>query len=496
MQKKERNKDLSTKLDREKESGDVVKKNRREIGIYQLPACDYQLWETNEQFKHLHIELEAIESATNNFSGDNCIGRGGFGSVYKGELIYSWGQSMVAIKRLNRAFGQGDPEFWKETGLLTKESDVYSFGVVLFEVLCGRLCILNDNDKRPPLTRLVRQKRESHPLMSEIVSMLESALDFQVIEKRDQSKRTYGILSNLKFHFMRGGRQQFTLHELLGGSFTVFGRGGLITSFKAEILERLVVFVKWFTSTKIKAKLEFHAHMMLLGSLSHPNLLPYVCYYYDTSHMVLVTDFAINGSLANHLHDEQNPDESRLDWSTRLKIIQGVASGLGYLYHKFPHLSLPHGHLKSSNVLLDDAFNPFLTDYGFLPIIKKEYAQKLMVAYKSPEFSHHEQTTKKTDVWCLGTLILEIMTGWVPDYLEQDKGKKPEDMATWVNSIRREEWSQEVFDENMTWEKNSEIEMIDLLEIGLHCCKPDFERRWNMRKVIEKIQGLKESEED
>ncbi|KAK1435829.1 hypothetical protein QVD17_01599 [Tagetes erecta] len=106
-----------------------------------------------------------------------------------------------------------DP-LYHETGLLTKESDVYSFGVVLFEVLCGRLCY--DIKNQPPLIGLVREyyeqnkiselvysniqkeinrsslklfadiayrclnrKREERPLMTQIVSALETALDLQ-----------------------------------------------------------------------------------------------------------------------------------------------------------------------------------------------------------------------------------------------------------------------------------------------------------------------------
>ncbi|KAI3703614.1 hypothetical protein L1987_73806 [Smallanthus sonchifolius] len=297
--------------------------------------------------------------------------------------------------------------------------------------------------------------------------MLETALDYQEM-KHDEKKRRNQTATNTTFHLMRGGRHKFTMQELLGGDTHVVGNVGLGTSFLSLISERLIMFFKRLESVTNDEKLDFHGHMMLLGNLSHPNLLPYLACYHYKDERFLVTDFVINGSLATHLHDEQKSDESRLDWATRLKIIKGVASGLGYLYQEFPTLSLPHGHLKSSSVPVDDAFNPLLTDYGLLPIIKKEEAEKLMVAYKSPEFN---LTTKKTDVWCLGMLILEIMTGGMGK-------KRVEDMATtWVNSIKREEWRQEVFDKNMKWEMDSEIETIDLLEIGLHCCEPDYERR-------------------
>ncbi|KAL4564920.1 hypothetical protein LXL04_028996 [Taraxacum kok-saghyz] len=72
-----------------------------------------------KQFEHLKIQLAAIISTTNNFAEDKCIGKGGFGKVYKGELVHSKGQSVVALKRLDSTFGQGDPEFWKEIIMLS-----------------------------------------------------------------------------------------------------------------------------------------------------------------------------------------------------------------------------------------------------------------------------------------------------------------------------------------------------------------------------------------
>ncbi|KAK9668331.1 hypothetical protein RND81_13G052400 [Saponaria officinalis] len=65
----------------------------------------------------LQYEFEDIQTATNNFSKDNKIGRGGFGIVYKGAL--SNGQE-VAVKRLSNGSGQGDKEFQTEVLLLAK----------------------------------------------------------------------------------------------------------------------------------------------------------------------------------------------------------------------------------------------------------------------------------------------------------------------------------------------------------------------------------------
>ncbi|XP_076909277.1 putative serine/threonine-protein kinase PBL28 [Bidens hawaiensis] len=72
-----------------------------------------------KEFKHLKIGLRAIKSATNNFDDRNYIGKGGFGKVYKGELVHSEVQTMVAVKRLDRVYGQGDLEFWKEIMMLS-----------------------------------------------------------------------------------------------------------------------------------------------------------------------------------------------------------------------------------------------------------------------------------------------------------------------------------------------------------------------------------------
>ncbi|GKA60158.1 kinase-like domain, phloem protein 2-like protein, partial [Tanacetum coccineum] len=73
-----------------------------------------------KEFEHLEIKLEEIISATDNFSDNRVIGKGGFGTVYVGELSRLSGKTKVAFKRLDSKFGQGGPEFSKEIRMLSR----------------------------------------------------------------------------------------------------------------------------------------------------------------------------------------------------------------------------------------------------------------------------------------------------------------------------------------------------------------------------------------
>uniref|UniRef100_A0A7N0U4L3 Uncharacterized protein n=1 Tax=Kalanchoe fedtschenkoi TaxID=63787 RepID=A0A7N0U4L3_KALFE len=65
----------------------------------------------------LQFDFHTIRVATNNFSDDNMLGRGGFGAVYKGKLA---DRQEIAVKRLAENSGQGDLEFKNEVQLVAK----------------------------------------------------------------------------------------------------------------------------------------------------------------------------------------------------------------------------------------------------------------------------------------------------------------------------------------------------------------------------------------
>lgn len=189
----------------------------------------------------------------------------------------------------------------------------------------------------------------------------------------------------------------------------------------------------------------------------------------------------------------QSLGKPSLDWQTRLKIVKGVARGLLYLHQDLPSLMAPHGHLKSSNVLLTETFEPILTDYGLIPLINQEKAQMHMAAYKSPEYLQYGRVTKKTDVWGLGILILEILTGKFPPNFSQSS---EEDLASWARLHFQGVWAPGLFDKEMGKTSQCEGLILKLLRIGLSCCEPDVEKRLDIEEAVEKIEELKEREGD
>ncbi|KAG6417166.1 hypothetical protein SASPL_119317 [Salvia splendens] len=299
-----------------------------------------------------------------------------------------------------------------------------------------------------------------------------------------------------KIQFVRSGRERFELEDLLKAAAEVLGSGSFGSSYKALLLTGKPYVVRRFKQMSNVGKEDFYYHMKKLGRVTHPNLLPLVAFYYNKEEKLLISDFVENGSLASHLHGKRKPDQPGLDWPTRLRIVKGVARGLAHLYAEFPSLALPHGHLKSSNVLLDGAFEAVVSDYALTPVINRDHAREFMVAHKSPESMQSDRVTRKTDVWSLGILILEVLTGRFPaNYLRSGRGPGA-DLATWVNSVVREEWTGEVFDKEMGLGRSCEGQMLRLLKIGMCCCEPSVDKRWGMDEAAARIEELKEREGD
>ncbi|KAE8735660.1 Pollen receptor-like kinase 4 [Hibiscus syriacus] len=298
-----------------------------------------------------------------------------------------------------------------------------------------------------------------------------------------------------KLVFLKGEADRYDLHDLLKASAEVLGSGNFGASYKAVIMSGEAVVVKRYKQMNNVGREDFHEHMRRLGRLNHENLLPLEAYYYRREEKLLVCHFMEDGSLASHLHGNHSSDKPSLDWRTRLKIVKGIARGLAYLYNELPSLVVPHGHLKSSNVLLNENFEALLCDYALRPVMNQEQAHMHMTAYKSPEHAINGRINRKTDVWCLGILILEILTGKFPENYLTPSYDSYTNLATWVNEMVKQKRTSELFDMEMLGTKNSKGQMINLLKIGLSCCEDDPETRPELKEVVRDIEELKDRDE-
>lgn len=188
---------------------------------------------------------------------------------------------------------------------------------------------------------------------------------------------------------------------------------------------------------------------------------------------------------------DRGTSHAELNWPTRLKIVKGIARGLGFLYSEFSAEDLPHGNLKSSNVLLDDSYEPLLGDFAFHPLINQSYAVQTMFAYKTPDFMLYQQISQKTDVYCLGIIILEIITGKFPSQYHSN-GKGGTDVVQWVFTAISERREAELIDPELATSNNANSmgQMLQLLQIGAACTESNPEQRLNMKEAIRRIEEV------
>ncbi|KAJ4953904.1 hypothetical protein NE237_030736 [Protea cynaroides] len=281
----------------------------------------------------------------------------------------------------------------------------------------------------------------------------------------------------------------FGLPDLMKAAAEVLGNGGLGSSYKAVMNNGLAVVVKRMREINRLGKDGFDTEMRRLGRLRHPNILPPLAFHFRKDEKLVIYEYIPKGSLLYLLHGDRGPSHAELDWPARLKIVQGIARGLGYLHSQLGSLELPHGNLKSCNVLLSQDYESLLADYGYCSLVNQTQAAQAMFAYKAPESIQYHIVSPKCDVYCLGIIILEILTGKFPSqYLNHGKGGT--DVVKWVQTAMLEKREAELFDPEIAGSKSSLGEMEKLLHIGAACTEQSPEERPDMKEAIKRIEEI------
>ena len=212
---------------------------------------------------------------------------------------------------------------------------------------------------------------------------------------------------------------------------------------------------------------------------------------------------------------DQSPNRVILDWPARLRIALGVARGMAYLHEKLGIPSMrfvsmdgadfdapppppPHGNLKSGNILLDAELEPRIVDYGFFPLVNAPQLAQAMFAFRSPEAAAAQQqkqqqqrvpVSARSDVYCFGVLLLELVTGRFPSqYLLNARGGT--DVVNWAAGAVTEGSEREILDPVIAAPGGGSA--VQLVRIAVECTEAAPENRPSMAeaaRMVEEVAG-------
>lgn len=195
------------------------------------------------------------------------------------------------------------------------------------------------------------------------------------------------------------------------------GAGSFGEVFQGILFEQRVA-VKKLTQLSKETRKAYITEVMTLSKLNHRNLMKLVGWGDGGSNdkLLLVYELITNRDLDKHLHGS----ERVLTWPERYKIVLGISRGIEYLHTGGESIIL-HRDIKPSNLLLDEAFEAKLCDFGLVRQVDPGQGflgGTIMIGsleYIDPVCMSNEETVSPaSDMYGFGLLLLEIATGKRP----------------------------------------------------------------------------------
>ncbi|OWM81598.1 hypothetical protein CDL15_Pgr007636 [Punica granatum] len=269
------------------------------------------------------------------------------------------------------------------------------------------------------------------------------------------------------------------------------GQGGYGKVYKGTLADGTVVAIKRAQQGSLQGQKEFFTEIELLSRLHHRNLVSLIGYCDEQSEQMLVYEFMANGSLRDLLSDGAARHGSPLNFAARLRVALGSAKGILYL-HTEADPPIIHRDIKASNILLDSKFNAKVSDFGISRLFPEADADASVSAhiftyvkgtpgYVDPEYFQTHQLTEKSDVYSLGIVFLELLTGM--ETISHGKHIVQEVLAAC-----RADLMFSIIDQSIGPYPDDCIKK--LLGLALKCCEEEGEDRPMMLEVVRELENI------
>ncbi|KAL0657746.1 hypothetical protein Bca4012_078331 [Brassica carinata] len=319
-----------------------------------------------------------------------------------------------------------------------------------------------------------------------------------------ESSYSHSGSANSDIHVVESGNLVISIQVLrsVTNNFSeenILGRGGFGVVYKGELHDGTKIAVKRMESSVVSDKglAEFKSEITVLTKMRHRHLVALLGYCLDGNERLLVYEYMPQGTLSQHLFHWKEEERKPLDWTRRLAIALDVARGVEYL-HTLAHQSFIHRDLKPSNILLGDDMRAKVSDFGLVRLAPEgKYSIETRVAgtfgYLAPEYAVTGRVTTKVDIFSLGVILMELITG--RKALDETQPEDSVHLVTWFRRVAASKEKDEnafknAIDPNIKLDEDTLSSVEKVWELAGHCCAREPYQRPDMSHIVNVLSSL------